>query len=217
MPDWNLAAAPREPGHPGRARGIGQVPAVLYGRGIAAQALAVDRHALLGLLHRGGAHHVIRLKVGTAAAKPAMIKEIQWHPVDGSIVHIDFHAISLNEAIHADVPLRITGEGEASKKGAMVEQERHELRISCLPTDLPESITVDVSELAVGDSLTVGDIALPKGVRALDAAGDIVLTLAMPRAAEEPEEAAPAEAAAPEATEPEVVGRRTRPEGEREG
>jgi large subunit ribosomal protein L25 len=212
MPEWNLAATPREPGHPGRARRSGQVPAVLYGRGTATQPLAVDRHALLGLLHRGGAHHVIRLEVGGGQARPAMIKEIQWHPVDGSIVHVDFHAISLNEAIHAEVPLRVTGEGEVQKRGLMVEQERHVLHVSCLPADLPEAIVVDVAGLGAGHSLTVADVALPKGVRALDGPGDIVLTVAVPRAGEEPAEAA---AAAP--AEPEVVGRRTRPEGEREG
>ncbi len=195
------------------------MPAVLYGRGIDAQALAVDRHALLGLLHRGGAHHVIRIKVGSARERPAMIKEIQWHPVDGSIVHVDFHAISLNEAIHADVPLRVSGEAEVAKKGALVEQERHELRVSCLPGDLPEAIVVQVAELSPGDVVTVGDLTLPKGVRALDGAGDIVLTVAVPRAAEpaaEAEAAAEGEggAAGSAATEPEVVGRRTRPEAE---
>ncbi len=219
MAEWNLAASQREPGHPGRARTGGQVPAVLYGRGIDAQALAVDRHALLGLLHRGGAHHVIRLKVGSGRERPAMIKEIQWHPVDGSIVHVDFHAISLNEAIHADVPLRLTGEAEVAKKGALIEQERHELRVSCLPGDLPEAIVVDVAALDVGEVLTVGDLTLPKGVRALDGAGDIVLSIALPRAAEEPAsaEAGAESEAAGAAAEPEVVGRRARPEGERQG
>jgi large subunit ribosomal protein L25 len=217
MAEWSLAATRREPGHPGRARRGGLVPGVLYGRGIDAEALAIDRHALLGLLHRGGAHHVIRLKVGSARERPAMIKEIQWHPVDGSIVHVDFHAISLDEAIHAEVPLRVTGEAQVARKGGVVEQERHELRVSCLPADLPESIAVDVAALEPGDVVTVGDLLLPKGVRALDGAADIVLTVALPRAAEEPAAEAGAEAAggSAAAAEPEVVGRRARTEGER--
>ncbi|HVB10082.1 MAG TPA: 50S ribosomal protein L25 [Bacillota bacterium] len=215
MAEWNLTGSPRASGHPQRARHEGQVPAVLYGRGVASESLAIDRHALLTLLQRGGAHHVIRLKVASGQALPAMIKEIQWHPVDGTLVHVDFHAVSMSESIHAEVPLRITGDAEVHKKGAIIEQERHELAVSCLPDDLPETITVDVSGLAVGESLTVGDLPLPKGVRALDAASDLVVSVVLPRAAEEPAAAEPAAGAT--AGEPEVVARRAKSEAEREG
>lgn len=212
MPEWTLAVTVREPGHPGRQRRTGQVPAVLYGRGTPSEALAVDRHALTGLLGRGGAHHVIDLDLGEKR-RPAMIKEIQWHPVDGSIVHVDFHAISLDEAIHADVPLRSAGEAEVQRRGGMIEQERHQVRVSCLPAELPEFLTVDVSAFEVGHVMTVGELVAPEGVRILDTASDIVLSVVAPRVAEEPAAAEPEAAAS---AEPESAAR-TRPEAEREG
>jgi large subunit ribosomal protein L25 len=211
VPEWTLSARPRVPGHPGRQRRQGEVPAVLYGRGIGSRPLAVDRQALMGLLARGGSHHVIRLDI-EGQSWPAIVKELQWHPADGSLLHVDFHAVALDEVVHADVPVRVVGEAEVRRRGGVIDQERHAVRVACLPSQLPEALTVDVSGLPVGATVTVGAIAYPEGVRPLDPPGELVLSVVAPRAAE-----LPAAEAAAQPSEPEVVGRRARPEGERAG
>ena len=115
----------------------------------------------------------------------------------GDILHIDFHAVSMNETITSEVPLEPAGEPAGVKTGGgLLQQQVRALEIECLPQDLPDFITVDVSGLAIGDSIHVQDIVLPKGVTALAEPELTVFLVSEPTVAEEP--AAGESAAAPE-------------------
>src|SRR5437763_9360008 len=94
-----------------------------------------------------------------------MIQEIQHSPVGGDVLHVEFHAVSMDEKIEADVPLEATGIANGVKNfGGLLEQSLRSLSIECLPRDLPDRITVDISALNIGDAIHVRDIPLPGGV-----------------------------------------------------
>lgn len=191
-----------------RARREGFVPAVLYGRGRTPRALSVGRKDLLSALQTAGRNALIDLRVaqdGEAQAETVMIEEIQRDHLRREILHVDLHLISLTEALEVNVPVVLTGtpEGVASGDGILAQQLR-EVEVRCLPTQIPDRITVDVSALRVGGSLHVSDLKVAEGIEILTPPEE-VLAAVVALAAEE--EAAPAAAAAEVAAEPEVVGR----------
>jgi large subunit ribosomal protein L25 len=184
----------------------GLVPAVVYGGQDQAQALQLSARDLKTLLsHTVGENILVELEIesnGSKSNRMALIQEIQHEPLSGGVVHVDFHAVNMNEALHTSVPVEPTGEPNGVKNfGGLLEQSLRSLEIECLPKDLPEIITVDVSALNVGDSIHIKDIQLPAGVTALDDADLTVFLVAAPTVVEEPTAAA---GAAPTA-EPEVI------------
>jgi len=196
---FTLKAASREAGHPRRDRALGFVPAVVYGHGLQPLALKVEGHALGTLLAHGGARHLLDLSVeGEAEPRTVVFKEIQRHPVSRHVVHVDFQAVSARERIHAEVPLRFLGEEEVSRSGGVLEIVLHQLRITCLPADLPDHAEVDVSQLAVGRSLAVKDVRMSGSVTALNDPDEILVRVASPRASGAEGGAAAGEAAAGE-------------------
>jgi large subunit ribosomal protein L25 len=116
--------------------------------------------------HASGENVLVELEVaGEKSSRTALVKEVQHSPVSGDILHIDFHAISMDETIQAEVPLEPTGIPNGVKNfGGLLEQSLRVLTIECLPRDLPDRITVDVSQLNIGDSIHVRQIQLPSGV-----------------------------------------------------
>src|SRR6266536_3128087 len=150
-----------------RARGI--IPAVIYGGQVKQQALQVAaRDINARMSHASGENVLVDLEIaGEKANRAALVQEVQHSPVGGAIVHVDFHAISMDETIQAEVPLEPTGTPVGVKTfGGLLEQSLRALTIECLPRDLPDRITVDVSQLNIGDSIHVRDIQLPSGVTA---------------------------------------------------
>ena len=119
--------------------------------------------------------------------------------LQGGITHIDFHAIAFDEEIHAEVPVEVVGEAPGLKFGGIVEAIHHSLEVRCLPKDLPEHISIDVSHLNLGESVHVGEIKLPEGVRAKLGADVVIVTCVEPKVEAEPEPAAAAAAAKPAA------------------
>src|SRR5437764_13790404 len=150
-----------------KARGI--VPAIVYGGKDKPQPLQVSRRDIsLMLSHASGENILVELEItGEKGSRMAMIQEIQHSPVGGNVLHIDFHAVSMDEKIEADVPLEPVGVANGVKNfGGLLEQSLRTLEVECLPRDLPDKITVDVSALNIGDSIHVRDIQLPTGVAA---------------------------------------------------
>src|SRR6266581_308308 len=148
-----------------KARGI--VPAVVYGGKEKSQPLQVSARDINAMLsHAAGENILVELEIaGEESTRTALLQEVQHSPVRGDIVHVDFHAISMDEAIEADVPLEPIGVANGVKNfGGLLEQNLRALSIECLPRDLPDRITVDISALNVGDSIHVRDIPLPSGV-----------------------------------------------------
>lgn len=150
-----------------KARGI--IPAIIYGAKDKAQPLqlaARDINAMLS--HASGENILVELEIaGEKSNRTALVQEIQHSPVGGDVLHVDFHAVSMDEKIQAEVPLEPTGIPNGVKNfGGLLEQSLRVLAVECLPRDLPDRITVDVSALNIGDSIHVRDIGLPQGVAA---------------------------------------------------
>jgi len=181
----------------------GSVPAVIYGAKEKPQNLQVSKRDIQVLLsHAVGENILVDLEItdgGKTSSKLALIQEIQHAPLGGAVLHVDFHAVSQNELLQASIPVEALGEAAGVKSfGGILEQNIRSLEVKCLPKDLPEIISIDVSNLNIGDSIHVGDIKLPEGVTAVPDAALTVFHVAAPTV----EEVKPA-AEAP--TAPEVI------------
>ena len=179
-----------------RARGI--IPAVIYGGKVKPQSLQVAARDINAMMsHASGENVLVDLEIaGEKSNRAALVQEVQHSPVRGEIVHVDFHAISMDETIQAEVPLEPTDTPVGVKTfGGLLEQSLRSLAIECLPRDLPDRITVDVSQLNIGDSIHVREIQLPSGVTAKVPADLTAFSVLAPVVEEEPV-AVEAEAAA---------------------
>ena len=184
----------------------GLIPAVIYGGKEPSLPVQVGARDISNLLSRAlGENILVELEIDNAGQKSsrmALIQEVQHAPLTGGIVHVDFHAVNMNETLHTSVPIEPQGESIGVKSfGGILEQSLRSLEIACLPKDLPEVVTVDISGLNIGDSIHVRDIQLPEGVKAQDDAELTVFLVAAPAVAEV---VAPTAAAATPA-QPEVI------------
>jgi large subunit ribosomal protein L25 len=172
-----------------RLRRSGRVPGVLYGGGGDSVAFDADARELRLALARSGA--VLDLSVDGGKATPVVLKETQRDPVRGETVHIDLLRVRLDQAIHAVVPIELTGTEDAPgvKEGGVLEQITRELNVEALPTAIPESIVHDVSEMQINDTLLLSALAVPDGVMLLDDIEEtVVVTLSPPRLQTEADE-----------------------------
>lgn len=172
-----------------RLRRSGRVPGVLYGGGGESLGFDVDARELRLALARSGA--VLDLSVDGGKATPVVLKETQRDPVRGETVHIDLLRVRLDQAIHAVVPLELTGAEDAPgvKEGGVLEQITRELNVEALPTAIPESIVHAIGELQIGDTIGLSAIVLPEGVALLDDVEEtVVATLSPPKLQVEEEE-----------------------------
>src|SRR5438046_4036130 len=172
-----------------RMRHSGRVPGVLYGGGGDSLCFDVDARELRVALASSGA--VVDLSVDGAEPTPVVLKEAQRDPVRGRTIHVDLLRVRLDEAIHATVPLELTGTEDAPgvKEGGVLEQITRELNVEALPTAIPESIVHDIGEMQIGDTISLEAVAMPGGVTLLDEASEtIIATLSPPRLQVEEEE-----------------------------
>ncbi len=151
-----------------RLRAEGHIPAVLYGNGVSPISLTVVRRELrLALSGPGGSNTLLALEVD-GTSYPAMVKEIQRHPVKRTVSHIDFVAVNMNADITVSVPVVLSGESEAAKAvDGLVDAAVDSLEVTCTPGNVPNEISVDISSLAPGQVIRLGDLKLPKGVVAV--------------------------------------------------
>ena len=178
----------------------GAVPAVIYGGKREPETLQVSKRDIsLMLSHASGENILVELEIdGDKTGRLALVQEVQHSPVGGDILHVDFHAVSIDQMIEADVPLEPTGTPEGVKTfGGLLEQSLRSLEIECLPKDLPDLITVDVSHLNIGDAIHVKEIQLPEGVKTRISPDLTVFSVVAPTVEEEP--------VAEVATAPEVI------------
>jgi large subunit ribosomal protein L25 len=184
-----------------RLRRDGRVPGVVYGGGEEPVGFDADARELRLALSGSGA--VLDLSVDGGKPTPVVPKESQRHPVRGETIHVDLLRVRLDQAIHAVVPVELAGveESPGVREGGVLEQIARELNIEALPTAIPESIVHDVSEMHIGETITLAAVSAPEGVTLLDDLEDTVLaTLSPPRLQAEAEAAEEIEA------ETEVVG-----------
>ncbi len=185
-------------------RSAGRIPANIYGKSIAPQNLEVDSEAFVELIHSAHSEIVlVDLEVsGDANSRLALVQDVQHHPLSGEVLHVDFHEVKSDEFITIRIPVEATGEAEGVKSGGgTLEHVLQKLRVTALPKDLPEQILVDVSALAVGQAIQIGQIQAPAGVTIL---GDKHLRVFAVSAPVTEAEAAPAAEGA-EAKQPEMI------------
>jgi large subunit ribosomal protein L25 len=195
-----------------RLRRQGVVPAILYG-GAKNEPVTVDPKSVLRMIAgHAGTTQLLTVKMdGEGGSRLAIIRAMQFDPVSENLIHVDLQEVSPDKPITVRVAVHPAGEavGVRDTKG-ILNLVLHEVSVSCLPTVIPERIDADVSELAIGDVLTIADLSVPEGVRVLNDPGQAVATVSPPMAEEE---VAPVVAAAVTA-EPEVLTERKPKEGE---
>lgn len=206
-----LKAEKREGTGKGVARKLrqsGRVPAVLYGRELESMHLSVDAHDAEHLFHSISVDNtIVSLEVeGEKEPYETLVREIQTHPWKATMLHVDFLRIQAGVAVDLDVPVILEGIPAGVRlDGGVLEQVIHDLPIRCIPSKIPESFVLDVTELELNDTLHVSDIALEEGVEVRVAPERTICAVALPRIEEEPE-------VEEEELEPELVGE----EGEEE-
>jgi large subunit ribosomal protein L25 len=165
-----------------RLRRSGRVPGVVYGGGAESVGFDADERELRHALAGAGA--VLDLSVDGSRATPVVLKEAQRDPVRGETIHVDLLRVRLDEAIHATVPLELTGidESPGVKEGGVLEQITRELNVEALPTAIPESIVHAVGEMQIGETILLSAVVAPEGVTLLDVSEEtVVATLSPPR------------------------------------
>ena len=180
-----------------KARGV--VPAVIYGANDKPEALQVSRRDVNAMLsHASGENILVEVHVD-GQSRLALVQEVQHAPLGNDILHVDFHAVSVDEKIQAEVPLSPIGIATGVKNmGGLLEQNLRSLAIECLPRDLPDLISVDVTDLNIGDSIHVRELKLPEGVSTRVQPDLTAFSVLAPTVEEEPAAAAAEAAAGPE-------------------
>jgi large subunit ribosomal protein L25 len=181
-----------------RLRTEGKIPAVVYGHGMDPLPVSVDRRELRQALSGAAGMNTILDLTVDGTVYPALIKDIQRHPVKRSVQHIDFIQVNLNEEIVVSIPIHLEGEAkDVSAHGGLVDLAMQELQVRTTPRNIPDGITIDVSEMTMDTVIRVEDIPLPSGVSAeADADAPVVTVLTMRTPVLDAEEAAAEEAAA---------------------
>ena len=172
-----------------RLRREGLVPGVVYGQGGEARPFQVSARDLRILLTEG--HTLLDLELDGSKAVPVVIKEQQHHPVRGDVLHFDCLEVRLDEAIEAEVAVELEGADQAPgvREGGVLEHVTREVTVEALPAEIPERITVDVSEMDINDTINLASVAVPSGVKLMadDLEEITIATLSPPRVEEEPE------------------------------
>jgi large subunit ribosomal protein L25 len=189
-----------------RLRHAGLIPAIVYGAKRDPVPVAVDPRKLLEIIHSdSGANTIFQVNLGGVERRPhVMIKEYQVDPVKGKLLHADLVRIQMDEVIEVEVPVQVSGEPAGVKlDGGILEHVTREVRVSCLPGDIPEHVTIDVSPLKIGDHLRVSDLPRNDRYRILTDPEQILVVVSPPAKEEAPVVVAEAAPAAP--AEPEVI------------
>jgi large subunit ribosomal protein L25 len=192
---------PREADGKGRARRArkdGKLPGIFYGPKTKAVPLEVDRKEFMSRVADLEGSHLIRIKSASPALadKVALVKELQYHPVTGEVIHADLYEVDLSAKIRVKVPLHFVGKAAGVVRGGILQPVVREIEVECLPMDIPEYFDVEVSPLDIGDSIHVAELAMPEGVTAASESDLTLVTVVPPSIEEAP---TPAEAAAPAA------------------
>jgi len=189
---------PRDSGSKGKVKELrrqGKLPGVFYGPKTQAVPLELDRKEFLSRVADLEGSRLIRMKSASPllADRVALVKEMQFHPVTGEVVHADFYEVDLTAKIRVKVPLHFVGKAEGVVRGGILQPVVREIEVECLPMDIPEYFNVEVSALDIGHSLHVTDLPMREGVVAVYETNFTLVTVVPPTVEEAPAaEAAPA-------------------------
>lgn len=189
----------------GRLRREGRIPAVIYGGQGPSESLAVDPKQLLRILTSHGANTLISLRLEGAGDTRVLVKDYQIDPVKQHLLHADLYRVAMDQVLRVTVPVHLTGEAKGVKaQGGIVDFVHRELVIEVLPADIPEAITIDITELMIHGGVRVRDIDTGGKWKAVSDADLLIVHVVAPRTEAEPATAETA-AATPATAEPEVI------------
>jgi large subunit ribosomal protein L25 len=196
----------------GAARSLrrnGFIPAVVYGHGEETRSCKIDSKELERLLTSvQWENTIIDLKMDDGKASDVLIRDVQIHPVRPEVLHIDFLAVHKGEKVKLDVPVRLIGVAPGVKEGGIMEHHRNDVEIRCIPSNIPEALELDISDMGIGDVASVSQLAAPEGVEILSDLTAAISSIVPPSVHKvEAEEVAEEVEAVEEAAEPEVIGR----------
>jgi large subunit ribosomal protein L25 len=202
MKEVTLTVVPREGKGKGPARQtrmVGFIPGVIYGPQTQPESIKVENRAFNAAWKTAGGGSVIfSLDKGGKKTK-VLIRELQRDPVTNNVIHVDFHAISMTKPIHLSIPIHLVGTPIGVKtEGGILQATMREIEISCLPTDIPEQVEINVENLHIGDSIHIRDILIPK-VKILEEPDTTLAVVSAPTVLKTVEEEAAEAAAAAEA------------------
>jgi large subunit ribosomal protein L25 len=186
-----------------RLRLGGKIPGVVYGRGLEPMSIAINPGDLIEILESdSGRNTIFALEIGKGS-REVLIKDLQLDPIKGTLVHADFQYISKDQVMEFQVPVEVLGEAEGVKtSGGIMDVVLREIHVQCLPMDVPDNISVDVSDVDIGGSIRVSELAIDDSkVTVLSDPDLVVLSVLAPRVEEEPEVVVEEE----EGVEPEVI------------
>ncbi len=181
-----------------RLRRSGKVPGILYGPKTQAVPLELDSKEFSSRVAGLEGSHLLRLKSTSSALadKVALVKEVQYHPITGQVVHTDLYEVDLTAKIQVHVPLHFVGKAAGVVRGGILQPVVREIEVECLPLDIPEFFNVEVSGLDIGDAVHIEDLPMPSGVTAIYESNLALVTVVPPTVEEAPAAAAPVEEAA---------------------
>ncbi|ACL70867.1 50S ribosomal protein L25/general stress protein Ctc [Halothermothrix orenii] len=206
MERYNLKAEVRKDTGKGVARKLrrnGLIPGVIYGKTRKPQPLAVDAKDLNKVVGGNAILDMTLVDGDKEEKETAVVKDLQRDPVQGNILHVDFQHISMTDKLTVSVPVHIVGNARGVVAGGVLQQLAREIEVECLPTDIPDEIEVDITDLGLGDSLSVGDIEPPANTDFITPEDEVIVTIVAPSEAVEEEVPAEDEEIMPE---PEVIG-----------
>ncbi|MFC4024123.1 50S ribosomal protein L25/general stress protein Ctc [Oceanobacillus longus] len=178
----------------------GKIPAVVYGKEKESKSVVIDSIELVKTVRDEGRNAIISLDVENDGAVDVMLHDYQIDPIKDQLIHADFYVVNMSEEMDVAVTLRLDGEAQGSKDGGVLQQPLYEIQVRAKPGSIPEEISVDVSALEVGDSLTVADIPTEGSYEILDEQDTTIATVVPPTTEED------FETDTDENAEPELVG-----------
>ncbi len=187
----------------GRGKGVarklragGRLPAVVYGAGGNPVSIALDTHDAIHLFRSISVENtIINLEIaGQDTSVPTLVREIQTHPARPEVLHVDFLRIRSGVKVELEIPLHLEGSPAGVQAGGVLEYSMHQIPVRCLPTDIPETLRLDVSELEMGGAIRIGDLVLPEGVEVMLDSERMLCTILAPAVSAADEEAEDADA-----------------------
>jgi large subunit ribosomal protein L25 len=170
-------------GYGQKIRSQGILPAVVYGKEIGELSIEIDLKEIKDILAtERGRNTLIDLVVDESKEKhTVLVKDIQKDPIRGNYLHLDLHQISLKDEIHANVPIHLVGEPVGVKKGGILQLGQREVEVQCLPTEIPEQLEIDITNLDFGESITLEQIMLNNKVKVTSELSTVLATIVSPR------------------------------------
>ena len=159
----------------------GKVPGVIYGKQLGTPVPIMVELKELEALLRTQPNAVLDMDIASIGKHSAMVSEVQRDSLSRQLLHVDFRQINMNETVKTQVRFELEGEAGGVKEGGILQMVLHDIEVQCLPTNIPESIVVDISALAVGESVLVRDLIMPQGVEVKSDPELVVLTILAPQ------------------------------------